>query len=70
MEQLELGQINQNKAAENLWARSFLICNPRRKGLLMIKLKRMRWKRNLERKEENSKASGIFARKSEGMSPF
>jgi len=67
---LELRQINQNKPAENLRTRSFLIYNPRPKGLLMIASKRLRWERNLERKGENSKASGIFVGKSEGMSPF
>jgi len=36
----------------------------------MIKTKRMRWQRNLERKEEKNEAFGIFVRKSEGMSPF
>jgi len=31
MEKLELRQINQNKAAENLRTRSFLICNPHKR---------------------------------------
>jgi len=55
---LELRQINRKKTAENLRMRSFLICSPRRKRLLMIKPKPMRWERNLERKEEKSKALG------------